>query len=283
VEGTYRYRPVLFFVATTVASWTPWFIGAYVGRNGQPQLASLWNLVGLLAPLVVGLVLILGSGNRALRKDFADRLVNPSRIRPRYLGPALAIPPIVMLLSLGISLGLGQSRDQFRLAAGSGLGALIVIALILAPIIEETGWRGYGVDSLRSRMGALRASLVFGVLWSLWHAPLVLIPGSYQSELAQMDNPLFLANFFVSVVPAAVVANWVYWRNNRSIVASILFHSMINATSVLPNASQVAKTVVTVLYAAVAAALIAFDREIFAAGPRNFVAAAAEPDRGAAR
>jgi membrane protease YdiL (CAAX protease family) len=109
------------------------------------------------------------------------------------------------------------------------------------------------------------------VLWSLWHAPLPFVRGTYHHELAQMENPLFLVNFFVGVIPVAVVANWLYYRNNRSIVAGVLFHSMVNAAGVLPNATQVAKCIVTVLYLVMAAVVIMKDRTVFGAGPRNFV------------
>ena len=64
-----------------------------------------------------------------------------------------------------------------------------------------------------------------------WHAPLVLLGGTYQHELAVMNNKIFVANFFVSVIPAAIIANWFYYRNDRSIGASILLHSMLNAAS----------------------------------------------------
>jgi membrane protease YdiL (CAAX protease family) len=92
-----------------------------------------------------------------------------------------------------------------------------------------------------------------------------------------MANPLFLANFFVSVIPAAVVANWLYYRNNRSILAAVLLHAMLNAAAVLPNASQVAKVIVTLVYLVIALGLVAFDRTTFGAGPRDFVADPAQP------
>jgi membrane protease YdiL (CAAX protease family) len=86
-----------------------------------------------------------------------------------------------------------------------------------------------------------------------------------------MDNKIFVANFFISVIPAAIIANWFYYRNDRSIVASILLHSMLNAASVLLNAGQVAKCIATLLYSGIAAGLIVGDRRLFAEGPRNFL------------
>jgi membrane protease YdiL (CAAX protease family) len=120
-------------------------------------------------------------------------------------------------------------------------------------------------------MGMLSASVAFGVLWSLWHAPLALINGTYHNELARMDSPIYLANFFVSVVPLAVVANWIYYRQNRSILGNILFHSMANGAAVLVNATQVTKCIVTLVYLAIAVGLVVFDRAGFRQGPRNYL------------
>ena len=158
-----------------------------------------------------------------------------------------------------------------RSVDGSTIIPLIVLGLILAPIYEETGWHGYGVDSLRARNGVMPATLQFAVLWCAWHAPLVLIPGTYQHGLAIMDNKIFVANFFVSIIPVAFVANWFYYRNDRSIAASILLHSMLNAASILIDAGQVAKCIATLLYSAIAAALVIGDQSLFAQGQRNFV------------
>jgi hypothetical protein len=57
-----------------------------------------------------------------------------------------------------------------------------------------------------------------------WHAPLALIDGTYQHGLASMDNKAFLANFFGSVIPAAIIANWFYYKNSRSIGLAIILH-----------------------------------------------------------
>lgn len=255
------WRPVRFYLITFVATWIPWVAGVVVAsRPGLTGTGGLFNLIGLLAPAAACLTLTFGGGSPALKADFKSRFVGWSRIRARYLIPALLMPPAVMALALGVSVAIGGSRDQLRLAAGGNLAVMIVVALVLAPIIEETGWRGYGVDSLTSRLGRLRGSLLFGVIWSVWHAPLVLIPGTYQHDLAAMPNHLYLANFFVSVIPAAVIANWFFYRNGRSILAAVLLHAMINASSVLPNAGQPAKCVVTLIYSAIAIGLIAADR-----------------------
>jgi membrane protease YdiL (CAAX protease family) len=276
VDSTYDYRPVPFFVMAYVVTWMPWSVAAYTGSQTSESYVSLFNLVGLLGPLAVALFLILSSDSEALKSDFRDRLFNLQRIRPLYLIVAIVMPPTVMCLSIWLSLWFGESADQFRLSTGANLSAVIILAVVLAPIIEEMGWRGYGVDSLRAKSGMTKATLLFGALWSVWHAPLALIGGTYQNQLAAMDNGAFLANFFISIIPAAIIANWLYYKNNRSIGAAVLLHAMLNAASVFLNAGQVAKCIATVLYAAIAAGIFAIDHAAFAEGPRNFLRTAAK-------
>src|SRR5262249_46894923 len=103
-----------------------------------------------------------------------------------------------------------------------------------------------------------------------WHAPLFLVRGTYQQQLAQMGNPLFVINFFVSILPVALVANWLYYKNQRSIAGPVLVHTMLNASPVPLNPGPGAKCIATFLYFLGAAAIAAFDRE-FREGPRDFV------------
>jgi CAAX protease family protein len=266
------YRPLLFFALAYLATWIPWSLAIHAGS--QPEHAAnavLFQFIGLAAPCTVAALIVFMSGSDALKRDFKDRLLNLRRIRPPYLLVAVLLPLAVIGFSIWLSLWFGQSTDQFRLSGGANLLPLIVLALVLAPILEEVGWHGYGVDSLRAKTGMTKATLLFAALWSAWHAPLAFIGGTYQNALATMDNKMFLANFFISIIPAAIIANWFYYKNDRSIVAAVLLHSGLNAASVLLNAGQIAKCIATLIYAAVAAALMIFDRALFAGGPRNFL------------
>jgi membrane protease YdiL (CAAX protease family) len=253
-------------------SWLPWVLGLYLGSQQEfARYAPLLNFIGLFGPIGASSVLVLTSGNAALQRDFKDRLLDLRRIRPALALLGMVLPFAVIGLSIFASLWFGQSSDQFRLVDGSTIVPLVVLGLVLAPIYEETGWHGYGVDSLRARNGVMEATLQFAVLWCAWHAPLVLVPGTYQHGLAVMDNKVFIANFFASIIPVAFIANWFYYRNDRSITASILLHSMLNAASILINAGQIAKCIATLLYSVIAVALVIADQSLFAQGPRNFV------------
>ena len=267
MAGAYTYRPALFFALAYALSWIAWFSAVYAGQTG---VAAILQLAGIAGPTIAALLLVLTSGSSPLKRDFRDRLLNLRRIKPHYAVVAVVLPLTVILASIAISLLFGGTADQFRISGGANLLAMVILTMAIAPLLEEIGWHGYGVDSLRAGMGMLKTTLVFGLLWSAWHAPAALIAGTYQNELLRMENPLFLANFFVSIVPAAFIANWFYYKNDRSILGAVLMHSMLNAASVLIAAGQVAKCIATLLYAAVVVALVVTDAE-FRQGPRNFI------------
>ncbi len=260
------YRPAQFFLITFLITWVSWFIAAYFSyQPGQELYQLLFMLPGLFGPFIAALSLTLVSGDKALQKDFWDRLWNLKRIRPIFLPISLLLMPVVLVVATLLSLLFGQSLEQFKFASQFSFSAAffpVVLILILAPTLEELGWRGYGMDSLRARYGLLPATLLFAVFWALWHLPLYFVNHYYQNEL-WTTNPIYAFNFMVSVFPAAILMTWVYYRNNRSIVACILFHFMLDLSSEIFQTTQFTKCIITVILIAVSVGVIWGDKELF--------------------
>ncbi|MBS0473452.1 MAG: CPBP family intramembrane metalloprotease [Proteobacteria bacterium] len=261
-----RYRPVRFFVLTFAISWGAWFGAAWFSRQPGGLGANIaLQLCGLLGPLASALILL--RLDPSLARDFKRRLTNLGLIRWRYLPLTIFIMPVAAVAAVWLSTKYGRSWDQLRPIPD--LAGMIPI-MVLAPAIEELGWRGYGVDALRAKLGMRDATIAFALLWALWHAPLFLIAGNYQSGL--LGNPVYVANFFISVLPAAVLANWLYEKHRRSIPAAILFHFMLDAVAESFAVEPFTKCIVTGVFIVIAAAVVLLDRKAFAEGPRNFVA-----------
>jgi membrane protease YdiL (CAAX protease family) len=73
------------------------------------------------------------------------------------------------------------------------------------------------------------------------------------------------------VIPAAIIANWFYYKNDRSIVASIMLHSMLNAASVLLNAGQIAKCIATLLYSGISGGTYRWQSSLILGGSAQFL------------
>jgi membrane protease YdiL (CAAX protease family) len=282
-EETYQYKPRRWVALTLAFTWTPWAVAIALGA-GQKEAEAysfegavfVFAILGLFGPPIASLIMVFRSGNQALKADFKDRLLNLRRIRPGYLLLTLILPTAVVSTAIVISLLFGQSTDQFGLTADTGeLGKLfmmILLTMVLAPLFEEVGWRGYGVDSFRSKLPPLKMSLAFGAFWGLWHAPLFFMPGTYHYGLAQMDSPIYAVNFFVSVMAGVIVINWLYYKNNRSIPAAAVAHAAGNAAGVLIAAAPTTDLISTCVYYALAFAVVMLARKHFSEGPRNFLA-----------
>ncbi len=264
------YRPATFFLLTFLLTWLPWFGAAWFSRRpgGEAADAAL-QLLGLLGPFASALILL--RPDAALWADFKDRLTNVRRLSWLYLPVTVLLMPAATYAAIWLSVRLGRPASQLALIPN--LIAMVPI-MFLAPLLEELGWRGYGVDALRARLGMRSATLLFALLWAIWHVPLFFIAGSYQQGLVLL-GPLYVANFFVSVVPAAIIANWLYEMHRRWIPVAILFHFMLDAVAESFAAEPFTKCIVTAVFVAVAGLILVLDAKAFAKGPQKFAASGA--------
>ncbi len=141
-------RPARFFGLTFLLTWIPWSVAALFSyQKGQTTIVALFELLGVLGPFFTALIMTRLSNNNELKQDYRDRLLNFRRIGPAYLPAIFLLVPFSLLVATFISVLLGKSSAQYAFSAGL-VNSLIVI--IVAPFFEELGWRGYGMDSLRS-------------------------------------------------------------------------------------------------------------------------------------
>jgi len=91
--------------------------------------------------------------------------------------------------------------------------------LILGPLSEELGWRGYALGRLQTRWNALISSLMVGFFWGLWHLPLFYIPGTSQYLY---DMSFF--GFLVGLLAISVLYTWIFNNTGASIWSAVFFH-----------------------------------------------------------
>ena len=268
MNGSYTYKPVRFFLITNVIMWTSWLIAAYLsfkpgGRSSG--LVSMLELVGLFSPLVMALWMIFTSKNTELKQNFYDRLLNLKLIKLWTIPAIFLIMPAVMVISVALShIFFRQPLSQLMIVRGSPFAAGIIPAqllLILAPVIEEVGWKGYGMESLRGKRTFFAATLIFAALWAFWHGPTFFVHDYYQNILIR-TNLLFAFNFIASFFPATIIFNWLWYKNRGSIVTAILCHGVIDFQGML-QMGQIAKCIETVVLIIIAAVIVSFNKKIF--------------------
>ena len=105
----------------------------------------------------------------------------------------------------------------------SGLLAGVTINAVFA-FGEEYGWRNYLVDVLREQKFVC-ASILIGIVWGLWHFPLILLGHNYPQHS--------VAGVFMMVV-FCVLASFIetyFVMKTKSVFPAAIFHGTINAVA----------------------------------------------------
>lgn len=191
---------------------------------------------------------------REFIRDFWIRALDPTRIGLVWWIIILLSQLIINILAILLSPLFGGSLEQLALTEQFLSAPILFLlwTLVFGPIPEELGWRGYGLDALRSRMNLLRASLLLGAIWGVWHLPLVFMEGSFQRELLAV--PGAFVGHFMAFFPGSILMSWIYYRTNRSTLSAILFHFAGNAAGemvAMAPETRIIQTVLGALFAAV--------------------------------
>lgn len=244
---------VLSFVALTyLVTWAVWSIlwlrdvptPQSPGANATTDLHfQLIAGLGMLVPALAALVLSYQEGS-------LTALSLGVRPKPRHLAWAWLLFPALVLITLGLSLlsGLARYDSEHRLLAEAlakapgkapnlPLWALLVLQFLagvaVGPVVnlpatlgEELGWRGYLLPRLRAaRLSPLWALVLSGVIWGVWHAPVLLRGYNYPG------HPYLGTLLFIPVcVLLAVPLGWLRMASG-SIWPAALAHGALNATA----------------------------------------------------
>lgn len=247
-----RARDVLGFLAFS-HGWT-WFFWLIAGRLGE----SVWDAPGVYFFYVGGAGVFIGGvmmsyvvhGVDGLR-DLARRIFDPRRIAGRWWAVILLLYPALALLAAAIATvakiapqPLNLTEAHRLLAHPTQLLVFVAFILIIGPLPEEIGWRGFLLDRLQVRWNALVSSLLLAVIWWTWHLPLQALPGYYEAFGSAAPNPL---SFLYNLAPAAILYSWVYNNTNRSVLGVILFHFVQNLTGEFLGIAPEVRTLLLVL------------------------------------
>jgi len=185
------------------------------GDSSGPVWALVLFLIGGFTPSLTAIAMTaIHEGGAGLRRLL--RRVVQVRLGWRWYLAAVVVVVLGTAGQIAAIRLLGGAFDlsQYIVQLGSALPLIL-----LGPLSEELGWRGYALGRLQTRMGALTSSVVIGIVWALWHLPLFFMVGTSQNE----SNASFLA-FAVAVVATSVLYTWLYNNTGGSIWSAVFLH-----------------------------------------------------------
>lgn len=275
-EATLREydRPVLFYVVATALPWGFWCLAAMLSHLPDQTSSVLFgtlllSVAGLLSPLAVVIALMWRRPN--LRADVRRRLNWPDNGQWPFVVCALLLPPVSLMAVQCLALFFGHGLGQFQLRGGftfsSGLMP-VWVTLLAAAVVEELAWHSYGTDTLVRKMRVFTASMLFTLIWAVWHVPLSFIDGYYQNEVVE-SGILYTLNFPASMIAFVLLMNWLYFRCRQTIVVPIVFHASANFSAEIFMTEPDSKVIQTGILLALSLVIVVRDRSLLFAAPVN--------------
>lgn len=227
----------------------PWLFLA-VALGGSAGLWTLANVAGGIESIPGSLLFYAAGGtpfacavllthlreSTAEARTFWARAFDPRRMSGPWLVASLLLHPALVGVAVMADFLTGGAPAAWSDAAGrlgtpSALLSTLFFVFWFGPLPEEIGWRGYALDPLQQRLGALGASLAVGSAWALWHVPLFFLEGTFQNGLGFGSARFWI--FSATMIPLSVLMTWVYNHTRRSTLSAVLIHFTGNLTGML--------------------------------------------------
>jgi membrane protease YdiL (CAAX protease family) len=231
VTGTSTRRIAVFLVITSILSSLAWVpiatSGSRYSDNNLLLLAFMWS------PGIAGLVTQL-----AFRRTL--RGLGWGWGATRYQATAYCIPMLACLVVYGVTwlTGIGHfSAEELNSGIGQDLGGaklpFIISVLLLSTVGvllncigalgEEIGWRGFLVPELGRKWGFTRVALTSGIIWAVYHYPLMLIAG-YRG-----NTPLWYSVVFFTIMTMSISFIYAWLRlKSGSLWTAVILHAAHN-------------------------------------------------------
>jgi uncharacterized protein len=217
VSAWARHRASLpaFFALTFALALPFWIFGGRSDHQlmpGLPMAALMFVCPGLAALMLVGRE----QGPKGIKALLA-KAVDYENIAPRTWCALLLLNPAIFIFSfVGLRLlGASVPAPQIQILPTLALCAVFFVSALG----EELGWTGYATDSMQHRWGPLRASLLLGAVWAIFH--LVALAQAHRSVR-------WIAWWTLWTISQRVIIVWLYNSTAKSVFAAILFHASSN-------------------------------------------------------
>lgn len=261
-------KPIFFYGLSLLFPWIFWFAAAYISHlpNNSNELIAvqgMLGILGLISPVFVAAYLFLS--DKELGVDLKSRVFRTKGTKPVYVLLSVLLIFTSMVLAQLISVLMGHSINQFYISGLPSFTSALFspwFILIFAPVVEELAWHSYGTDTLRRRFNLFNTSMIFALYWVVWHLPLSFINGYFHSNIVA-EGWLYTLNFVFSLFVFVVLMNWLYYKSNRNILITILFHLSANISNEIFATHPDSKVIQTAILLVISVFVLVKERKLF--------------------
>lgn len=245
-----KKRLTIFVALTIVIAWIIFSMIPICGLTYGTGLSTVILAAGMFVPAVSSILTRLitkeGFGKMYLRPHFKGHAKDYLLV---FFGPTVLLilsGAVYFLIFPGTFDPALTTLTQLTAAGGaSGISAATLLliqfltVLIIGPVIniiptmgEELGWRGYLLPKLRTLISDRAALIITGVIWGIWHLPVIVMGHNYGTDYIGYPYLGIFAMILFCVV-LGVIEGYISIKLESAIPAAMI-HSTVNAGAALP-------------------------------------------------
>lgn len=248
--NTTKDRTKLFFLLTFLFTLPTYILVALVSRDKllTSDMATFFIPLGAIAPIGAGLILTYRDNGKAGMKELIKRGFDLMRIKNRkWFVLIFLLFPLIFATAYSI-LDLFQESIP-EIPSPIFFVPILFLTFFILGFGEEVGWMGYVFGFMQNKSGSIKASIILGLIWALWHLPFyIFLIGDVTSILLML----------LCLFGTRIILVWVYNNTNQSVFGAICLHAMYNVSiSVTPNYSMLSGIALTFVLIIVTVAIIA--------------------------
>lgn len=185
-----------------------------------PEALIFAKYLFVIVPLAVSVIFLSGHGlKKWLRGLFSDRI----SIKPIFF--CIAVGIIGLIFSLAYSL-FSNDKELFIRNYPNFFSVITSgVYLFATALAEECAWRGFLLNELSDKKGALPALIYTGISWAVWHIPMWTIRNALDLKET--------AIYFVWTITVSVIIG-VFFLSYKNVMTAALLHMLLNMCYIAP-------------------------------------------------
>lgn len=220
-----KRKNIVFIVCTYTCFWGMIILIEILtdGLQSNGIVSQFMLLLGGWAPTIAVLVLFKKLFPESTLKRFYYHAFR-ERLNIWLLLPVTAVQVLIVIGTAGmISITKRVSFTGLFDLSMQSMAMCILVTLFTGATGEESGWRGFLQPSLEKRFTVIRSSMITGMIWAFWHAPLWFITSGFGG----VELLWYMVSFVITLVSLAVVIGICYHRC-RNLFVPMWIHFMFN-------------------------------------------------------
>lgn len=94
--------------------------------------------------------------------------------------------------------------------------------LFAEPLGEELGWRGFALNELQKTYSPLKASIIIGFFWGMWH-----LPTWFATGFAGLYLIKYITFFMIAIISISIIMT-AFYNLNKNLLVPIMIHQLFN-------------------------------------------------------